>query len=263
MGLEDGLSDDVRVITEKSLPADASSFGLGAFAGTMFILSSYLAGWAPDLTWVTVALFYGGLGQFVAGMWQYKRNCVFSSTSFSTYGCFWMSLGLFYCFKLWKWVSPRDRATVHCQIASQTRRFLHFCFVVALPFSNFRLARVSSPRVPRALQVPADFDVSGAEAWFLVAFFLFNTYMLAAAFTLSVVNVVVFGLYELTLVCLIIGDFLKQPVDGGASWITAGGYIGVFTSVSAWYASFAVLFNGMVDREIMYLGKPLINIKRD
>ncbi|CAI5502517.1 unnamed protein product [Closterium sp. Naga37s-1] len=214
MGLEDGLSDDVRVITEKSLPADASSFGLGAFAGTMFILSSYLAGWAPDLTWVTVALFYGGLGQFVAGMWQYKRNCVFSSTSFSTYGCFWMSLGLFYCFKLWKWV-------------------------------------------------PADYDVSGAEAWFLVAFFLFNTYMLAAAFTLSVVNVVVFGLYELTLVCLIIGDFLKQPVGGGASWITAGGYIGVFTSVSAWYASFAVLFNGMVDREIMYIGKPLINIKRD
>ncbi|GJP40043.1 hypothetical protein CLOM_g24333 [Closterium sp. NIES-68] len=214
MGIEDGVSDDIRVVTEKSLPADASAFGLGAFAGTMFILSSYLAGWAPDVTWVTVALFYGGLGQFVAGMWQYKRNCVFSSTSFSTYGCFWLSLGLFYCFKLWGWM-------------------------------------------------PRDYDVSGAEAWFLVAFLLFNTYMLAAAFTLSVVNVVVFGLYELTLVLLIIGDFKGQPVDGGASWITAGGYVGVFTSVAAWYASFAVLFNGMVNREIMYLGKPLINIKKE
>ncbi|CAI5458582.1 unnamed protein product [Closterium sp. Yama58-4] len=203
MGLEDGLSDDVRVITEKSLPADASSFGLGAFAGTMFILSSYLAG-----------------------------QCLVSHYA-------------------------------HCAAFNFGPDLeLSTLFIDAFPCCDSRRvgARLD---VGDGGAVPADYDVAGAEAWFLVAFFLFNTYMLAAAFTLSVVNVVVFGLYELTLVCLIIGDFLKQPVDGGASWITAGGYIGVFTSVSAWYASFAVLFNGMVDREIMYLGKPLINIKGD
>jgi len=52
-----------------------------------------LPGWAQGYMWVGLALFYGGFAQFVAGMWEFKNQCQFGATAFSTYGAFWMSQG--------------------------------------------------------------------------------------------------------------------------------------------------------------------------
>jgi len=41
-----------------------------------------------------VGLFYGGLAQFMAGMWEAKKNNTFGFTAFSSYGAFWMAFGL-------------------------------------------------------------------------------------------------------------------------------------------------------------------------
>lgn len=38
-----------------------------------------------------VALFYGGLAQLLAGMWEFKVNNIFGATAFTSYGAFWMS----------------------------------------------------------------------------------------------------------------------------------------------------------------------------
>jgi len=38
-----------------------------------------------------MALFTGGLGQFMAGMWEFPRGNVFGATAFTSYGAFWMS----------------------------------------------------------------------------------------------------------------------------------------------------------------------------
>jgi hypothetical protein len=75
--------------------ANPAALGLGGFALTTFVLSTHGAGWAPDLTWVGLAFFYGGLAQFVAGMWEFKTGNTFGATAFSTYGAFWMSLATF------------------------------------------------------------------------------------------------------------------------------------------------------------------------
>jgi len=40
---------------------------------------------------VGMAIFTGGLLQFMAGMWSFPRGDVFAATAFSSYGCFWMS----------------------------------------------------------------------------------------------------------------------------------------------------------------------------
>jgi succinate-acetate transporter protein len=58
------------------------------------------AGWAQDLTWISLAFFYGGLAQLLAGMWEFRRNNTFAATAFTTYGAFWMSLALFIVFVL-------------------------------------------------------------------------------------------------------------------------------------------------------------------
>eukprot|EP00884_Botryococcus_braunii_P015961 jgi/Botrbrau1/3048/Bobra.0070s0044.1 len=41
------------------------------------------------------ALFYGGLAQFCAGMWEFWRNNMFAGVLFTTYGSFWLSWGIF------------------------------------------------------------------------------------------------------------------------------------------------------------------------
>ena len=41
--------------------ADPAPLGLGAFALTTFMLSGHNAGFIPDIAWVGLALFYGGL----------------------------------------------------------------------------------------------------------------------------------------------------------------------------------------------------------
>jgi succinate-acetate transporter protein len=75
--------------------ADPAPLGLAAFALTTFILSGHNASFIPDVVWVGLALFYGGLVQLLAGMWEFRNRNVFGSTAFSTYGGFWMSLGIF------------------------------------------------------------------------------------------------------------------------------------------------------------------------
>jgi uncharacterized protein len=79
----------------ESVPAaDPAPLGLAGFALTTFLLSGHNATWIPDLIWVGPALFYGGLCQLLAGMWEYRNRNVFGATAFSTYGGFWMSLGI-------------------------------------------------------------------------------------------------------------------------------------------------------------------------
>ena len=75
--------------------ADPAPLGLGAFALTTFVLSGHNASFIPDLIWVGLALFYGGLTQLCAGMWEFRNRNVFGATAFSSYGGFWMSFGIF------------------------------------------------------------------------------------------------------------------------------------------------------------------------
>jgi uncharacterized protein len=80
----------------ESVPAaDPAPLGLAAFALTTFMLSGHNATFIPDIAWLGLAFFYGGLAQLLAGMWEFRNRNVFGATAFSTYGAFWMSLGFF------------------------------------------------------------------------------------------------------------------------------------------------------------------------
>ena len=81
-------------LVEATPAADPAPLGLAAFALTTFLLSGHNATWIPDLIWVGPALFYGGVCQLLAGMWEYRNRNVFGATAFSTYGGFWLSLGI-------------------------------------------------------------------------------------------------------------------------------------------------------------------------
>ncbi|HVA32375.1 MAG TPA: acetate uptake transporter [Gaiellaceae bacterium] len=82
-------------LVEGTPVADPAPLGLAGFALTTFLLSGHNASFIPDLIWVGPALFYGGLAQLLAGMWEFRNRNVFGATAFSTYGGFWMGLGIF------------------------------------------------------------------------------------------------------------------------------------------------------------------------
>jgi uncharacterized protein len=75
--------------------ADPAPLGLAGFALTTFMLSTFNAGILPktaEAAILGVALFYGGLAQLFAGMWEFVKGNTFGALAFSSYGAFWMSL---------------------------------------------------------------------------------------------------------------------------------------------------------------------------
>jgi hypothetical protein len=85
-----------RRIIELPPPADPAPLGLAAFALTTFLLSASNAGWTDGgAAWLGFAFAYGGLAQLLAGMWEFRKGNVFGATAFSTYGAFWIGLGLY------------------------------------------------------------------------------------------------------------------------------------------------------------------------
>ncbi len=184
--------------------ADPAPLGLAAFALTTFLLSASNAKWMNSATgdaWLGYALAYGGLGQLLAGMWEFRNKNVFGATAFSTYGGFWIGLAL--------WV-----LLVAPNAASATA---------------------------------ADHDLG----WILLAFAIFNTYMMLWSSALNMAVFAVFLTLELTEIVLFIG-FLSNS----SGTVKIGGYIGILTALCAWYASAAGVISGMKGRPVLPVGKP-------
>lgn len=77
------------------LLADPAPLGLMGFGLTTFILSLVNAGvlkGAADIKVVIgLAVFYGGLAQLLAGMWEFRNGNTFGAVAFTSYGAFWLS----------------------------------------------------------------------------------------------------------------------------------------------------------------------------
>jgi hypothetical protein len=73
--------------------ADPAPLGLAAFAMTTFCLSCSNAGWwhgGGAAAALALALIYGGIAQFAAGMWEFVRKNTFGALAFTSYGAFWI-----------------------------------------------------------------------------------------------------------------------------------------------------------------------------
>ena len=206
----------MAVTTERELPAfwpvaDPAPLGLAAFALTTFVLSGHNASFIPDGIWIGLAIFYGGLIQLLAGMWEFRNRNVFGATAFSTYGGFWLALGL---------------------------------FVVLATTSTGFAGLLKGP------------DIDNALAWFLIAFAIFNTYMLMWSTRVSGAVLGVFLTLEITELLLAVGFF--RIAHGHSAYVLhAGGWAGIVTAAVAWYASAAGVVNGMAPRAVLPVGRPI------
>jgi succinate-acetate transporter protein len=211
-------TDDAPVVAPAI--ADPAPLGLAAFALTTFLLSVINAGWAKSSTgfdWWGYAIAYGGLCQLLAGMWEFRNKNVFGATAFSTYGGFWIGVGL----------------------------WLHFI-------------------VPGALAHPL--TINRDLGWILLAFAIFNTYMLIIASQINMAVFLVFLTLEITEILLFIGNLSTKAValppfaTHNTTLIEIGGIVGVITALVAWYTSAAGVMNGLKGRQVLPVGKPLFDL---
>ena len=183
--------------------ADPTPLGLAAFALTTFLLSAKNAGWTDGgNAWLGFAFAYGGIAQLLAGMWEFRNRNVFGATAFSTYGSFWIGLGLYVL-----------------------------------------LAEGASPNPLNDL------------GFILLAFAIFNTYMLVFSTRVTIAVFLVFLTLEVTEILLLVGFFTSSGEPNGI--VEAGGVAGLVTAAVAFYASAAGVVNGMAGRHVLPVGGPI------
>jgi uncharacterized protein len=91
-------SPQVQTVPPSGQIADPAPLGLAGFAMTTFVLSCVNAGLvakAIEPVVLPLALFYGGLAQLLAGMWEFRKGNTFGALAFSSYGAFWLSFAAF------------------------------------------------------------------------------------------------------------------------------------------------------------------------
>ena len=222
------VSED-RTVQPATVPAPVSSIadpaplGLAAFALTTVLLSAKNAGWMTHATgsaWLGFAFAYGGLAQFSAGMWEFRRGNTFGATAFGTYGTFWIGLAL--------WVE-----------------------LVANPAVA---AIAKAPATAAATVASLNHDLG----WITLAFAIVTLYLMVLTTQVNVAIFAVFlGLF-VTLVILAIGNFDAGSALLPTGTIKIGGYLGLITALVAFYASAAGVAAGMGGRLLFPVGKPLV-----
>jgi succinate-acetate transporter protein len=80
--------------------APPSILGLFGFSGATLIVAAWMAGWYGDATTpqylFPFAAIFGGLAQFLAGMWAYRARDGLATAMHGMWGSFWMAFGILY-----------------------------------------------------------------------------------------------------------------------------------------------------------------------
>jgi uncharacterized protein len=78
--------------------AAPSVLGLFGFAGATFIVAAHMAGWygsgSTEAYLFPFAAMFGGLAQFLAGMWAYRARDAVATAMHGTWGAFWLAYGI-------------------------------------------------------------------------------------------------------------------------------------------------------------------------
>ncbi len=181
---------------EQATVADPLPLGLAAFASATFTISAVFAGWfALDavIMAIPVALIFGGIGQFLAGMWAFRRGNVLAATAFAAFGAFNASWALL------EWLT----------------------LAKALPASG-----------------------GGGNAAFVMGVFVLTFALIAFYLGVAALgenHLVAIILFLLALTYL--GDGIGVMIGGTNVLLYIGGYLGVITSLVAFYMSAAVVIN--------------------
>jgi len=120
-------------------PANPAPLGLAGFGLTTVVLSGINADLLPReaITGVVpLAFAYGGLGQILAGAWEFHSGNTFGTVAFTSYGLFWWWWALLQWMVGAGWIKPPAPAGIGITL------LMWGVFTFAMWVATFRLNRV-------------------------------------------------------------------------------------------------------------------------
>jgi uncharacterized protein len=158
--------------------AAPSILGLYGFAGATFMVAAHMAHWfgtsQTNMVLWPFAAFFGGLAQFLAGMWSYKARDGVATAMHGMWGSFWMAFGV-----LWILVAA-GKVTVPANGAAFQGLGFWFIVLAAITWAGMAAASAESKVVAWVLgflalgsTVAAIAELAGVEALRMLAGWLF------------------------------------------------------------------------------------------
>ena len=127
--------------------AAPSILGLYGFAGATFMVAAHMAHWfggaQTDMVLWPFAAFFGGLAQFLAGMWSYKARDGVATAMHGMWGSFWMAYGI-----LWVLVAE-GKVTIPANGAAFPALGYWFIVLAAITWAGMAAARAECRWSPR------------------------------------------------------------------------------------------------------------------
>ena len=84
--------------------SNPAPLGLAAFGMTTVLLNFHNSGlYGLDTMILAMGIFYGGIGQVIAGIMEFRKGNTFGTTAFCSFGLFWLTLVFLLVFPEMKW----------------------------------------------------------------------------------------------------------------------------------------------------------------
>jgi succinate-acetate transporter protein len=104
---------DQHDLALKDTSGNPAPLGLMGFGMTTVLLNLHNAGLiAMSSMILAMGIFYGGLGQVIVGIMEWKKKNTFGTVAFTSYGLFWLSLVAMLVLPKWNLATAPDKASV-------------------------------------------------------------------------------------------------------------------------------------------------------
>jgi len=182
--------------------ANPAPLGLSAFALTTFVLSLINMNTrgvsAPNIV-IGAAFAYGGLVQLLAGMWEMAIGNTFGATALSSYGGFWISIG------------------------------------IMLTPGGFQIAA----SIEGTGSTPDTAAFYNSFGFFFMGWFIFTTLLLMVTLRSTVAFFLLFFFLDLAFLMLGIAYLQHTAAGPNSKILKAGGLFGLLSAFMAWYNALA------------------------
>lgn len=97
-------------VTIRDTSANPAPLGLFGFGMTTVLLNIHNAGFYEMNSMIlAMGIFYGGIAQLIAGIFESKKNNTFGMTAFISYGSFWLTLVALIFMSKWGWIAATNK----------------------------------------------------------------------------------------------------------------------------------------------------------
>jgi succinate-acetate transporter protein len=102
----------------KDMSANPAPLGLMGFGLTTILLNLHNAGLIQLSSMIlAMGICYGGIGQVIVGVMEWKKKNTFGMLAFTSYGLFWLSLVAMLVLPKMSWAAAPDKTSVACYLS--------------------------------------------------------------------------------------------------------------------------------------------------